>query len=74
MCTEVYDALSESLCVLCGKLGFRNTAIIFQRTDSSYYDRTRGLKSSVTALYVEEFLRTEITAEACLGYGIVTEL
>ena len=74
MCAEVYDALSESLCVLCCKLGFRNTAVVFQCTDSSYYNRTRGLKSCVTALYVKELLRTEIAAEACLGYGIVAEL
>ena len=46
----------------------------FQRPDSRNDDDCRGREPCHTALDVEEFLRTEVCAEARLGYRIVTHL
>ena len=74
MCAEVYYALLQRFCVFSGKFCLGNAAVVLERTDSSDYNGTRGLKTCITALYIEELLCTEITAEACLRDSIFSEL
>ena len=73
MNTKVDDTLFQRFGVLLCEVCFRHAAVILQRSDCRHKHNAVRLQSRKTALYIKEFLRAQIRAEASLGYCVICE-
>ncbi len=74
MNAEVRYTVFESLKILGADLGLRHSAVVFKGAAGRDQNDSRGLQTGAAALYIEEFFRSEIRAEARLGDAVVREL
>ena len=71
---QVGQALLQSLQVLVVQLGLGHAAVILQSADSGHDNHGVGVEAAGTALDVQEFLGSEVCAEASLCYRVVSKL
>ena len=74
MLEQVGKPLLQGLQVLGVQLGFGNAAVVFQRPDRGDHHHGGGLEARQAALDVQEFLRSQVRAEARLRDGVVRQL
>ena len=74
MFQQVRKTFLQSLQVLIVQVCFCNAAVVLQSTHGSYDHDCVRFQSCHTALDVQEFLCTQVSAETSLGHSIVGKL
>ena len=74
MTQQVGQALLQSLQVLLAGLGLGHAAVVLEGPDGGNQNHTVGLQASHAALDVQELLSAQVSTEAGLGNGVVTQL
>ena len=74
MAAEIGETLLERLDILLLEIVLADAAMHLERAHRGDDDRRRRMKAGLAAFDVEEFLRTEIGAEARFGHDVIGEL
>ena len=70
---EVFQSFGQTFSIWFFYLVNADSTVHFQSLGSSDYDRKFRLQTSLSALDVEEFLRTEVSTESCFCDDVVAE-
>ena len=74
MLQQVRKTSLQSLQVLIVQVCLRNAAVVLQSTYSRYDNNCVRLQSCHTALDIQELLSTQVSAEACLCDGVISQV
>ena len=74
MLLQIYQTFFNCLYVRSLQVGFRYAAVHLQRTYGSNNNGCVRFQAGITAFDIKEFFRTKVSAEACLGDSIISQL
>ena len=74
MLQQVRKTSLQSLQVLLVQVCLRNAAVVLQSTNGCYDNNCVGLQACHTALDIQELLSTQVSAEACLCDGVISQV
>ena len=72
MFQQVWKSFFQCFQVLIVQVSLWNAAVVFQSTDSCYDNYSVWCQACHTALDIQEFLSSQVSAEACFCDGVVT--
>ena len=74
MLLQIYQTFFYCLYVRSLQLGFRYAAVHLQRTYGSNDNSCVRLQAGITAFDIKKFFCTQVSAEACLGNSVISQL